>query len=90
MKEYLILEQLVLIEESGNYTQHQHHCKPIIFHDMIDLSDRDDYEYPCCSYERLRNLFFPSLNVEKNSLSGGEEILINRGNRHLREEVLCV
>lgn len=64
MKECLILEQLVLIEESGNYTQH--HCKPIIFPDMVDLFYRDDYEYPCCSYYRLRNLFFPSLNLEKN------------------------
>lgn len=86
MKEYLILEQLVLIEESGNYT---HHCTPIIFPDMADLSYRDDYEYPSCSHERLRNLFFLSLSLEKNNLSGREKILVSRGNWHLEKEKKC-
>lgn len=88
MKEDLILEQLAVIEESGNYTVY--HCMPIIFPGMVDLSYRDDCEYPCWSYERLRNLFFPSLNRGKTNLTGREEILVNRRNWHLEKKMCSV
>lgn len=86
MKEDLILEQLVVIEESGNYTVY--HCMPIVFPGMVDLSYRDGYEYPCCSYKRLRNLFFPSLDQGKTNLFG-KEILVNRRNWHLEKKKMC-
>lgn len=64
MKECLILDSLILLEESGSYTQH--HCENIIFPAVVDLLYRDDYEYPSCYYQSLRNPFFlPSLNLKK-------------------------